>query len=306
LSGFGVGGSNQSGGGASTPSATPVQQPLWPQHPIPSLTREYVHEQTSIRWDVRAFDVQAGAPGLSDDATPWSLSKQADGTARFLVNRGHDIFRSATMTDLDALLCEIAFKIADFTRGQADAPPFAEILADLRERYAGALKLDPVALSNGAEMLFRSIARTWCRGIEADDATTLFGAMPSVHREEIHKRMAARAIANPQQTISEGRFLEYGPARVIVDFVVEHPDLFFDGRCWEDAYTDLDYLHPAATEEARRGVLKRHEALLLDALWLSEQDPDDLALAPRERVVRCALALSLLTPTPTGPADTDA
>ena len=155
-------------------------------------------------------------------------------------------------------------------------------------------------------MLFRSIARTWCRDIEADDATTLFGAMPSAHRDEIHTRMATRAIANPQQTISEGRFLEYAPERVIVEFVVEHPDLFFDGRCWEDAYTDLDYLHPAATEEARKAVLKRQEALLLDALWLSEQDPDDLAVAPRERVVRCALALSLLMPTPTGPADADA
>lgn len=306
LSGFGAGGSTQSGGGTSTQTGSPVQQPFWPQKAIPSLTREYIHDHTSIRWDIRAFAVQSGDPDLGGDSVPWSLSKQADGTARFLINRDHDIFRSATMTDLDALLCEIAYKIADFTRGQADALPFPRILADLRERYAGALKLDAVALSNGAEMLFRSIARAWCRDIESDDATTLFAAMPSGHCEEIHKRMAARAISNPQQTISEGRFLEYAPARAIVEFVIEHPDLFFDGRCWEDAYSDLDYLHPAATEEARKAVLKYHEALLLDLLWLSEQDPDDLAIAPRERVVRSALALNLLTPSPVNGNDADA
>jgi hypothetical protein len=258
-----------------------------------------------VRWDVHAFEVQEGDPDLGGDDIPWSLTKRADGTARFLVNRGHEIFRSATMTDLDALLCEIAYKIADFTRGQVDAPAFARILADLRERYGGALKLDAMALSSSADLLFRGIARTWCRGIEADDAGTLFNAMPSGHREEIHRRMASRAIPNPQETIREGRFLEYSPARAIVDFVIEHPDLFFDGRCWEDAYTDLDYLHPAATEDARRAVLKYHEALLLDALWLSEQDPDDLAVAPRERVVRSALALSLLAPSPTDSAGAD-
>lgn len=64
-------------------------------------------------------------------------------------------------------------------------------------------------------------------------------------------------------------------------------------------------IYPAATEDARRAVLKYHEALLLNVLWLSEQDPDDLAVAPRERVVRSALALSLLAPSPTDSAGAD-
>ena len=50
------------------------------------------------------------------------MTKRVDDTARFLVNRGHAIFRSVTMTDLDVLLCEIAYMIADFTRGHVATP----------------------------------------------------------------------------------------------------------------------------------------------------------------------------------------
>jgi hypothetical protein len=111
--------------------------------------------------------------------------------------------------------------------------------------------------------------------------------------------MATRSVPNPQQVISEGRFLEFAPPKVIVDFFVAHPDLFFDGHCWEDSYADLDYLNSAATEEARKRVVQYYEALLADAVWLSEQDAADLEVAPRERVLRATLAIELLAPTPT-------
>ncbi len=262
------------------------------------MTREYVHDATGLRWDVKAFEVDRDDPDLGGESTPWLLRKLADGGTEFFANTSHPIFDSATMTPLDALLCELAHKAADFTRNQASAPSFAEMLADLRDRYAGPLKLDPVALASNAEMLFRSIARAWSHGIESDDANALFNELPSIDREAIHHKMAARSVAQPQQAISDGRFLEFAPARAVVDFVLAHPDLFFDGRCWEDAYADLDYLHPSATEEARKRVLQHYEALLLDALWLSEQDPDDLQVAPRERVLRATLAVALLAPTP--------
>ena len=44
--------------------------------------------------------------------------------------------------------------------------------------------------------------------------------------------------------------------------------------------------------------MRHYEALLSDALWLSEQDAADLDVAPRERVLRAALAVELLAPTP--------
>jgi hypothetical protein len=202
------------------------------------------------------------------------------------------------MTALDALLCELAYSAADFTRGQSNAPSFSEILADLRDKYGGSLKLDPVALGNSTEILFRGVARAWPVGLDASDAVRLFNELASSDREAIQHRMATRSVANPQQVISEARFLEFAPPKVIVDFVIAHPDLFLDGRCWEDSYADLDYMHPAATDEARKRVVRHYEALLADVVWLSEQSTADLEVAPRERVLRAALAVELLAPTP--------
>jgi hypothetical protein len=297
LAGFGA-----PSGGAGTATATlaataTVASPP-PRIAIPSLTREFRHDGTSLRWDIKAFEVLPTDPGIGVPDRPWLLRRLPDGTAHFLVNPTHAVFRSATMTVLDALLCELAYKAADFTRGQTNAPTFSEILADLRDRYGGPVKLDATALGNQTEILFRSIARTWPSGLEPNDANHLFSELSSNDREAIQHRMASRSVANPQQVISEGRFLEYAPPRIIVDFILAHPDLFFDGHCWDDAYADLDYMHPAATEEARRRVVRHYDALLADALWLSEQDADDLAMAPRERVLRAALAVELLAPAP--------
>jgi len=297
LPGFGSGprGSTSTGAGSSQGTAV-VAPPPPPRTAIPSLTREFRHDATSLRWDVKAFDVAASDPDLG--GRPWLLRKLPSGTAEFFINTGHSMFRSATMTALDALLCELAYKAADFTRSQSNAPSFSQILSDLRDQYGGSLKLDPIALGNSTEILFRGVARCWASGLDTSDATRLFSELPSSDREVIQHRMATRSVGNPQQVISEGRFLEFAPPKMIFDFVIAHPDLFLDGRCWDDSYAGLDYLHPAATDEARKRVVRHYEALLADVVWLSEQDAADLEIAPRERVLRAALAIELLAPTP--------
>ena len=276
---------------APAPSAAPVRTP------IASLTREYRHDPTGLRWDARAFEVASDDPGLGGQHRPWLLVRLADGTAEFLANTEHAIFRSATMTELDALLSELAHQTVDFMRDQTTNCSFADVLADLRDKYAGPLKLDPSALRNQAETLFVAMARVWSRDLEPDDMNTFFNDLPSQSRQEIHQKMAMRSVPNSQQAISDGRFLEYAPARTVVDFVLSHPDLFFDGRCWDDSYSELDYVHPVATDEARQRLLQYYEALLRDAAWLSEQELHDLAAAPRERVLRATLAVDLLSPT---------
>lgn len=296
LTGFGPG---PQPGPAPGPSAAPTPAvPTPPRTPVASLSREYIHDATSLRWDVKAYVVQAIDPILGGDGKPWFLRKVSDGTTEFFIDTAHSVFRSATLTDLDALLCELAHKAADFTRGQANAPEFSRILADLRDRYGGPVKLDPVAVANSAEMLFRAIARVWAQGIDTTDATTLFNELPTLDREAIQHKMATRSVANPQQAISDGRYLEFASPRTLVDFILAHPDLFFDGHCWEESYADLDYLTPSATDAARKRVIQQYEALLLDALWLAEQEPDDIQVAPRERVLRASLAVALLAPTP--------
>jgi hypothetical protein len=306
------GGGGTTGGGGSGPTTgtsggrgrgTP---PPPPRTAIPQLTRQYLHDASGVRWDVKAFDVQSTDPDLEGETRPWRSRTLAQGDTEFLVNPRHPVFRSATLTPLDALLAELAHRTADFIKAQPGAAPFAVILADLRDKYGGPMKLDAITLANNANLLFRSIALTLPRSIAPDDGTQLFAELPSGDQEAIHHRMAARGVSNPLKVVADGRFLEHATPRMIIDFIKRHPELFFDGRCWEAVYSDLDYQFPAATAEARARVLGNHEALLLDALWLAEQDPSDAASASKERILRSALAVDLLAPVEADAADGEA
>ena len=107
--------------------------------------------------------------------------------------------------------------------------------------------------------------------------------------------MATRSVPNPEQAVDKGLFLEYAPRKTLLSFFEKNPELFFDGRYWDTAYASLDYGNAAATEEARAGVVRNYLGLLMDAAWLADQDITDLADASRERLLRAALALDLLT-----------
>jgi len=293
LPGFGV----QTPGPTTTTAPTSPLPPPPPQRtPLPSLSREFRHDGSGLRWDVRAFDVAASDPALGGATLPWRLVRRSTGEEELFVNTRHPVFRSATLTPLDALLCQLSWSVTDFTRGQASPPAFAQVLADLRDRYADSLKLDSVALKASAESLFSAIARTWASGFDVKDATALFNELDAQARSDIYTRMAVRGVSNPQEAVEQARFMEYATPRHVTNFVLLHPELFFDGRCWDASYSDLEYPVQSATDEARRRVVKQYEALLLDVVWLSEQEAGDLALEPRERVIRASLAIDLLQP----------
>ena len=73
---------------------------------------------------------------------------------------------------------------------------------------------------------------------------------------------------------------------MILDFFKANPELFFDGRCWEDAYSTLDYGHAFANQEAQRQVVQYYAALLADAVWMAEQDAGDLSQHSKARLLR--------------------
>ncbi len=294
------------GGGRGGRRAGTTQPSPPPRTPLPDLTRQYVHDGSSVQWDVKAFGVHATDPDLESEACPWRIRKLPQGDTEFFVNIKHPVFRSATMTPLDSLLAEMAHKTADFIKNQPRPASFAVILADLRDKYGGPMKLDPVALANGATMLFRNIAGTLPGNIDADDGARLFADLPSSEQEAIHHKMAARAVSNPARVVADGRFLEHASTRTVIEFVKGHPELFFDGRCWDAVYSELDYQFAGATSEARSRVMAHYEALLRDAQWLAEQEPSDITLASRERVLRSALAVDLLEPVSRGSGDDDA
>jgi len=280
--------------GGETETAAESQPPY--RAPIPSLSQAYRSNATSPIWEVRAYQVGPSDPELNGRGTPWSLKATTSGVHEFLVNTEHDIFRSATMTPLDALLAELASSAVDFQRGnRASQATFASLLADLREQYAGMNKLDPETLSNEAALTLSSISRDLFEGAGPEDGRALFEELAPVEQEGVYQRMANRSVPNPQQVLDEGRFLEFAPYKTLLRFLEAHPELFFDGRYWDVEYATLDYGRATATEAAQAQILRYYASLLTDAVWLAEQDPTDLAEASRARLLRAALALELLT-----------
>jgi hypothetical protein len=294
------------GGGEVTPAAPTtgtaaetIATPLVPalvRTPIASLTREYREDQTNLRWEIRAFSVTPTDPELGNAASPWRLKANPSGVFDFYIDIEHEIFRSATMTPLDGLLAELAWSAKDFQRSNQIQIPFGSLLAGLRGRYAGASKLDPVELASEARLTLASVGRGIANSPDPEDARALFNELLPAEQEAILGKMATRSVQNPQQAIADGRFLEYAPAKTLLRFFEQHPELFFDGHYWDAPYARLDYSVPSATEEAQKQTVRHYASLLSDAVWLAEQDPSDLDTVSRPRLLRAALALELLEP----------
>jgi hypothetical protein len=272
------------------PPATPPPQRL----SISSLTQEYRDDLTSLRWNVRAMRVQPTDSELSGPNTPWAMKKTPQGTDEFYVNIEHDVFRSATMTPLDALLIEMTWSAMTLQRLAGTNHSFATVLTSLRAKYAGISKLDPVILGNEAAKTLNDVARSLNKNLTNDESRPLFQSLTSSEQEAILQQMARRQA--PQSIIDQGRFLEFAPKKTLLRFFEHHPELFFDGKYWDAAYQTIDYGNAAATEEARSQIVSYYTNLLTDAIWLSEQDPSDLAEASRARLVRASEALDLLEP----------
>ena len=271
-----------------------------PPHRVPlsGLTREYVNDTTSLRWNIEAFRVSTDDPDLGGDDQPWKLLATPQGEHQFLVNDKHVVFQSATMTPLDALLAEIAWLAMDYLRGQqgSDAT-FAFVLAELRDRYATTSKLHPAALSVAAATTLTDIGRSLQKNIPSStEGLALFAELSPSDQDEIQHRMAVRMVSNPQSAIAEGGFLEYAPFRTLLSFFQRHPEFFLDGRYWDTAYDSLDYGTTSATDEARARIIHYYLGLLSDVAWLAEQTLSDFAQLTRGRLLRTSLALELLAP----------
>ncbi len=267
------------------------------RYPMPSLSRDYLHRLSGHRWDVEAWRVLAGDPELAETSTPWMLRKRADGPYAYFINTDHEIFRSATFTPLDALLVELANALVDFFR--RDLPPgvtFGSALTDLRGDYAAESRLDPLDLSGRAQLALGSIATSVSTHLRREDSPSLFNDLPDSIQEEIRRGMVSRSVADPGAAISRGEFLQYASHLTLVEFFAEHPELFLDGRVWDEPYSQLDFGSAFSTEQARKRVVRERTNLLSEATWLADSSPSELASAPRARLLRAFLALELTEP----------
>lgn len=296
------------GGGSSAPTPPPAPgTPISPSPPVPppvperkpifELTRKYIHPTYRVEYDVQGFAVDRRDPDLGT-GHPWTLPliDVATRTYAFLTDTTHDLYRSTTMTPLDALLIELSHRTMDFLRQTAPDVTFASILADFRREYCTDSRLDAGAIIAEATSTLAQIAASLQGKLADGEGTALHNALSSSTREAIGRRMVARGVAAPRDAIASGAFLTYAEPQTIRDFFDAHPELFLDGKYWDDPYITLDYGSPDVSEEARRVVRARYDGYFADAVWLASQSPMDLERIGREALIRARLSLNLLRP----------
>jgi len=278
-------------------SPTPPAAAATPrQTPISSLSQRFNIPSLSMNWNVRAFEVDQSHP-LLGQSNPWAIKAFASGVHDFVVNQSHEIFSSATMTPLDGLLAELAHLAMDEQRSLSSDATYSGILWELRSQYASTMAVDPAALGNQARQLLLDISQAVATNIPDQDAHALFRDLPEPSQLAITSRMVRRGATNSQGISTSGKFLEYAPTSVLLDFFEDHPEFFFDGKCWDDPYLSIAFEDASTTELARQQVVRRYSSRLHDAAWLADQDVTDLQQASRENLLRALYSLDLLCPT---------
>jgi hypothetical protein len=262
------------------------------------LSRVYKHPLLKIEFNVETFVVDTTDPDLPRKA-PWAVKLEDAGTRTFLFlfNPDHGVFRSMTMTPVDALLCELAFKTYEFLKDMSpDSAVFASILSDFRGEYANDAKLDPKNIIASAENALREIALSVGRAVGTESFQSFFDRLPERVQDAVRRKVASRSVASLQSVIETGEFLGYAEAADIRFFVREHPELFFDGKFWAQPYITLDYGSEKVNAEARAKVVERYDGYLADAAWLAQQSPRDLDRCDRDELIRSTLSVRILGP----------
>jgi hypothetical protein len=283
-------------GGPTGASQPPVPPPIAPRRPIFELTRKYVHPTYRVEYDVQAFAVDPNDPDLGPGhAWAFKLTDVATRTYAFWVDTSHELYRSTTMTPLDALLTELSFRTGEFLKQTAPEATLPSILADFRREYCVDSRLDAADIITEASAVLTQIAQSLTVNIPEGMGRTLYDGLTEAEKSYIGRKMIARGVT-PADSISSGSFLAHAEPQSIRTFLFAHPELFFDGKYWEDAYAELDYGTPAMTEEARQLVTSRFDGYMADTVWLAGQTPGDLERVGRVALIRATLSLKLLQP----------
>lgn len=277
------------------PQPAPTPPPPPTRRPIHELSRKYIHPTFRVEYEIQAYGVAANDPDLPT-GLPWvlRLDDVATRTYGFLVDVSHDVFRSTTMTPLDALLTELTHRTIEFLKGQSQDPSVAGLLADFRKQYCVDTRLDPQEIITLASSVLGDMARAIPSLIDAGQGEAMFNELEESEREAVARRMANRGVPDHKDLIADGRFWDYADPESLRSLFNRRPELFLDGKFWNDAYAGLDFGSPAVTDQARRAVRARYDAYLSDAVWLANQSPADIDRASRDAIIRATCSVRLL------------
>lgn len=277
------------------PQPHPIVPQLPPRRPIHELSRKYVHPTYRVEYEIQAYNVDVDDPDVPV-GLPWVLKLDdiATRTYAFLIDGAHDVFRSTTMTPLDGLLTELAHRTVDFLKGHAQDASMAGILTDFRTQYCRETRLDPQEIIALATTILGDIARAIPSLILPHEGEAMFAELNDSEKESVARRMAHRRVPDHKALIADGRFWDYADPESLRALFNRRPEIFLDGKFWNDYYISLNFGSATVTEQARHSVRARYDAYIGDAVWLANQSPADIDRAGRDAVVRATCSVRLL------------
>lgn len=285
----------------STSDPSPVDtEPTPPPAPVrrlvPSLSRNYTSSFLPNGIRVEAYEVEVGDTILPT-GSPWALTMGdiPTRTYHFAYDPTHEVFQSLTMTPRDALLAHLAWQTSESVRMGNATPDLALILSELRDQYGEDNLLDFKTLPADASAMLVDVAKALVAACPEEDRPSLFNDLSVSQKQAVMRTLAAKKI-KPTEAAADGTFLQSAPFDILKGLIETHPEYCFDGKIWDEPFADLDYGDKDISDGARNTVLSRYLGLVSDAVWLSDQDSSDLAIASREELVRAVMSLRMLRP----------
>jgi hypothetical protein len=262
----------------------------------PSLSRTYVYAPAGQSFTVVAYESVQQDPDLPSGA-PWTLrlGDVASRTYHFLFRPNAEVFKSITLSPLDALLIELALLTNEYTRTSRDPPALASILARYRADYAQTASLEARQIALDATDVLGTLAATLVQNAPEADRRRLFDTLTVEQQSDVMRALASKGIA-PAAAVANGSFLGAAPKHILGRIVEAMPELCFDGAYWDIPYAALDYGDPQLTARARQQVVDRARSLISDAAWLAEADLAALGGVKKEELVRGLMSVALLRP----------
>jgi hypothetical protein len=180
----------------------------------------------------------------------------------------------------------VTIALADYLRTrEGTQDDIGTLFAQLKEQCLSDQRVTGPFLKDSADRLLDRIRETMAP-IVSGNSTGYWALLLEPEKAATQQRFVAEGGRGSwDDTISEGRWLEYTPAKSLVRLLTGRPDAFLDGRVFAAAYATL------TDAEAQRAGLERVTDLLSDVAALSDQP----VRRRSEELQRGRLSVSLLS-----------
>lgn len=217
-------------------------------------------------------------------AVPYILFRDSTGF-RFYIDPQHRLFRALGVRPELIIASEVASFIYDVNRRLVSQYPknhnIGKLMYDiLEERWSDDLEDSADRVRRNIRELFDGIRAALVTAI-GDRAADLYSEMTENQNRALVENLIGERIdiARLGELKSSGEFINYVDESTVVEYLRMHPDLFFDGNVWPEAYATIKDLPEAVTREVQERLKATYLNCLEDiAAFLHYQNPEPVLI----------------------------